>query len=90
MKAMETKKDYSQYFTGTAPSLKDAKKRTKNAPRVITDAFEIPTDMIQAGVGKTFFIRTYGCQMNEHDEEVMAGIFEQMGYTRTKKMELAD
>ncbi|MGL5530639.1 MAG: tRNA (N6-isopentenyl adenosine(37)-C2)-methylthiotransferase MiaB, partial [Culicoidibacterales bacterium] len=82
--------DYSKYFKGTAPSLKDAKKRTKTAPQVITDAFTIPTDMIQAGVGKTFFIRTYGCQMNEHDEEVMAGIFEQMGYTRTKEMEAAD
>lgn len=87
---MGTKKDYSKYFTGTAPSLKEAKKRSKAAPQVITDAFEIPTDMIEAGKGKTFFIRTYGCQMNEHDEEVMAGIFEQMGYLRTEEMETAD
>lgn len=87
---METKKDFGKYFNGTAPSLKDAKKRTKNAPRVITDAFEMPSEMVGAGRGKTFFIRTYGCQMNEHDEEVMAGIFEQMEYTRTDDMQVAD
>ena len=32
--------------------------------------------------GKKFYIRTYGCQMNEHDTEVMAGIFMALGYER--------
>lgn len=45
-----------------------------------------------AGMGKdrTFYIRTYGCQMNEHDTEVMAGIFMQLGYTPTEIIEEAD
>ena len=30
-----------------------------------------------------YFIETYGCQMNEHDSERMAGLLEQAGYERT-------
>ncbi len=42
------------------------------------------------GQGKKFLIRTYGCQMNEHDTEVMAGIFIEMGYTATDDVKDAD
>ena len=42
------------------------------------------------GKDRTFYIRTYGCQMNEHDTEVMAGIFMQLGYTPTEVIEEAD
>jgi len=30
-----------------------------------------------------YLIETYGCQMNEHDSERMAGLLEQAGYDRT-------
>jgi tRNA-2-methylthio-N6-dimethylallyladenosine synthase len=33
---------------------------------------------------KTYFMRTYGCQMNELDTEVAAGILESMGFNRTQ------
>lgn len=33
---------------------------------------------------------TYGCQMNEHDSEVMAGILEEMGYRPARSREEAD
>ncbi len=39
---------------------------------------------------KTFFIRTYGCQMNELDSEVMAGLLQERGLTETKEEEEAD
>lgn len=39
---------------------------------------------------KTFYIRTYGCQMNELDSEVMAGILTQRGLTQTEDEALAD
>ncbi len=29
-----------------------------------------------------YFIETYGCQMNVHDSERMAGLLEQSGYDR--------
>ncbi|HWG00947.1 MAG TPA: tRNA (N6-isopentenyl adenosine(37)-C2)-methylthiotransferase MiaB [Trebonia sp.] len=34
------------------------------------------------GQGKTYEIRTYGCQMNVHDSERVAGLLEEAGYAR--------
>lgn len=39
---------------------------------------------------KTFFIRTYGCQMNELDTEIMVGQLENRGLTRTEDEENSD
>lgn len=39
---------------------------------------------------KTFFIRTYGCQMNELDTELMVGQLEKKGLTRTENSDAAD
>lgn len=39
---------------------------------------------------KKFFIRTYGCQMNELDTEIMVGQLEQKGLIRTQDEEEAD
>jgi tRNA-2-methylthio-N6-dimethylallyladenosine synthase len=35
------------------------------------------------GEGKTYEIRTYGCQMNVHDSERVAGLLEEAGYVRS-------
>ncbi|WP_071459519.1 tRNA (N6-isopentenyl adenosine(37)-C2)-methylthiotransferase MiaB [Bacillus massilinigeriensis] len=74
-------KDYSTYFETvyTPPSLKEAKKRGKEDVSYHKD-FEIPEQFNGMGRGRKFYIRTYGCQMNEHDTEVMAGIFIGLGY----------
>ena len=66
----------------TAPSLKDAKKRGKEEVKYQND-FAIPEEFRGMGEGRKFYIRTYGCQMNEHDTEVMAGIFMAFGYEPT-------
>ena len=42
------------------------------------------------GQGKTFLIKTYGCQMNAHDTEVMAGILEALGYKPIEDINKAD
>ncbi|HKL13035.1 MAG TPA: tRNA (N6-isopentenyl adenosine(37)-C2)-methylthiotransferase MiaB [Halanaerobiales bacterium] len=39
---------------------------------------------------KKYYIKTYGCQMNEHDSEKIAGMLEEMGYTSTDELENAD
>jgi tRNA-2-methylthio-N6-dimethylallyladenosine synthase len=39
---------------------------------------------------ETFFIRTYGCQMNELDTEIMVGLLEQRGLRRTGVEDEAD
>lgn len=84
-------KDYSSYFEKvfTAPSLKDAKKRGKEDINYHKD-FTIDEAFLNMGVGRKFYIRTYGCQMNEHDTEVMAGIFQALGYESTNVIEEAD
>ena len=42
------------------------------------------------GNGRTFLIKTYGCQMNAHDTEVMAGILKALGYSATTDINQAD
>lgn len=90
-KKSEQKKDFGQYFqtTFTQPSLKDAKRRGKEDVKVHYN-FDIPEEMKQLGVGKKFLVRTYGCQMNEHDSENMAGILLDMGFEPTSNNEDAD
>lgn len=39
---------------------------------------------------KKYYIRTYGCQMNEHDSEKIAGMLEEMNYSKTDKLNKAD
>ena len=41
-------------------------------------------------VNKTFHITTYGCQMNEHDSENIAGMLLERGYTRAEDQKSAD
>src|SRR5579875_389252 len=39
---------------------------------------------------KTFYIETFGCQMNVHDSEKVIGTLEQQGYTRVETEDEAD
>ena len=39
---------------------------------------------------KTYYIRTYGCQMNLHESEKLAGLLENAGYTLATEPESAD
>ncbi|HEY1826844.1 MAG TPA: hypothetical protein VGF87_02430, partial [Acidimicrobiales bacterium] len=43
-----------------------------------------------SGVPKTFFIRTFGCQMNEHDSERLAGLLVADGLVPTTEESEAD
>ena len=68
----QVEKDYSKYFKG--PSLKEAQHRGKEKVHILKDEFIIPDDMKNIGNGKTYYIKTYGCQANERDSETMCGI----------------
>lgn len=39
---------------------------------------------------KTFYVKTYGCQMNELDSEIMAGVLDKRGFVKTEDEESAD
>ena len=70
------------------PDLKEAKKRTNTLPKIVN--YEIDESYKNIGKGKSYFVRTYGCQMNEHDTENIKAILENMGFTETCEMEKAD
>ncbi|MCM3713275.1 tRNA (N6-isopentenyl adenosine(37)-C2)-methylthiotransferase MiaB [Halalkalibacter oceani] len=72
------------------PDYKQGKRRGKQETQVLRPDSLIPEDMKQIGAGKTFLIRTYGCQMNTHDSENMAGLLQEMGFTATEEAADAD
>ena len=49
-----------------------------------------PARRVATRVGRRYFIRTFGCQMNEHDSERIAGLFEMDGMTPAGGFESAD
>jgi len=87
----KSEKDYSKYFQSVyiPPNLKEARKRGREEVKYHND-FQIDEEFQGMGTGRKFYIRTYGCQMNEHDTEVMAGIFMQLGYEPTDTVEDAN
>jgi len=70
------------------PNLLEAKKRTKLEPKTIN--YNLNEDYKTLGKNKTYYIKTYGCQMNEHDTENIKAILEQMSFKETDIMENAD
>jgi tRNA-2-methylthio-N6-dimethylallyladenosine synthase len=47
-------------------------------------------DIRKDSFNKKYFVRTYGCQLNENDSEKISGMLESMGYTATDEMKDAD
>ncbi|HLS06311.1 MAG TPA: tRNA (N6-isopentenyl adenosine(37)-C2)-methylthiotransferase MiaB [Bacillota bacterium] len=74
----------NKYFKSTyqPPDIRRARKRYREDIEVHYD-FNIPENVRNIGENRKFLIQTYGCQMNEHDSEVMAGILNDMGYEPT-------
>ncbi len=72
------------------PNLREAARRSKNPSKIVYDDFVIPSEVSNYGVGKKYYVRTYGCQANERDGETLIGILEKMGYTPTESMDDAD
>ncbi|MDD3392162.1 MAG: tRNA (N6-isopentenyl adenosine(37)-C2)-methylthiotransferase MiaB [Bacilli bacterium] len=72
------------------PNLKEAQKRTKNSVQIKTDEYKVSEELKELGKNKLYFIKTYGCQMNEHDSENIKAILEDMSYQETYDMDKAD
>ena len=68
------------------PNMLEAKKR-QNKKVDYTTYKEVKE---QFGNNKKYFVRTYGCQMNEHDSEKISGMLESVGYKCTDSVESAD
>ena len=61
--------------------------RTGSAKRV---TFAFDEDLRGLGQGKTYYIRTYGCQANVRDSETLSGMFGMMGFIQAGSPEEAD
>ncbi|MBC3190888.1 tRNA (N6-isopentenyl adenosine(37)-C2)-methylthiotransferase MiaB [Pseudonocardia sp. C8] len=55
-----------------------------------TGAARVGTGAYPRSVSRSYTVRTYGCQMNVHDTERMAGLLEEAGYARAEDPDTAD
>ncbi len=70
------------------PSYKDARRREdKDYKRV---DFKFDSKIKDKYKGKTFYLKTYGCQMNEHDSENIEALLTGLGFTKIDNYENAD
>ena len=70
------------------PNALEEKKRTGNEVKI--RKYEINPNYKTLGAGKSYFVKTYGCQMNVHDSENIRAMLEEMGYKEASNMEGAD
>ena len=70
------------------PNLKEARKRTNS--EVETIYYKENEKYKDIAKNKKYFLKTYGCQMNEHDSENIKAMLEYMGFIETENMEKAD
>ena len=68
------------------PDLKKARIRTDKEVEYKENPIVSGTKFL----GKKYFLRTYGCQMNEHDGEQMASILEHLGMSACDDLEKSD
>lgn len=70
------------------PNYNDAKKRNNKDYKTVN--YEVPSEYLNSFSGKTYYLKTYGCQMNEHDSENIAAMIESLGFKRIDDYEDAD
>lgn len=71
------------------PNMLNAKVRGKSKVEVLYDDYNT-CEIESIGKDKKYMILTYGCQMNVHDSEYIAGIMDDLGYTKTEEMDDAN
>ena len=70
------------------PNYQEARTRDKRDYQRMD--FQLDQSLFNKYSGKKYFIKTYGCQMNEHDSEVISALLEEMGFERVKDYNHAD
>lgn len=68
------------------PNMLEAKKRNQTEVKYLN--YEENNSMF--GEGKTYYVRTYGCQMNEHDSEKIKGMLDSVGFTESDELETSN
>ena len=70
------------------PDYKEARTRDKREYRRVEFSFE--NSIKGKYKGKTFFLKTYGCQMNEHDSENISALLCELGFSKVDDYRDAD
>ena len=70
------------------PDYNEARKRNKSV--VETETYNIDDELKNIGNNKTYHVKTYGCQMNEHDSENIKAMLEELGFSEIDDYEKAD
>ncbi len=70
------------------PDYTKAKNRKDKNNEVIS--FNIDKSLINKYKGKKFFLKTYGCQMNEHDSENIRALLLKLGFSETSDYKDSD
>ena len=71
------------------PDMKKARSRVKKS-EILQASREVPALVAEYGEGRKYFIKTFGCQGNVRDEEVLGGFLELAGMTKAVKEAEAD
>ncbi len=72
------------------PNLEKARKRSKDPVLIKEHDYNVNSEEKRLGIGKKYFIKTYGCQMNEHDGENIKAILEDLSFEQTNQYTDAD
>ena len=62
------------------PDYNEARTRDKRSYKRLD--FKFDESVLNKYSGKKYFIKTYGCQMNEHDSENISALLEQLGFIK--------
>ncbi len=71
------------------PDMSKARNRV-DKPALRREDIVVPPSVASFAKGRYFFIKTFGCQANVRDEEIMAGYLEKAGFCRTFEAKQAD
>jgi tRNA-2-methylthio-N6-dimethylallyladenosine synthase len=72
------------------PNLKEAMARSSEKRKIEILNYIEEEKLKDIAKGLKYHVKTYGCQMNEHDSENIKALLESLGYTETDNMEEAD
>ena len=70
------------------PNYKDARRRENKSYKRVE--FNFDNKIKDKYKGKTFYLKTYGCQMNEHDSENIEALLTRLGFSKVDDYENAD
>lgn len=70
------------------PSYEEARKREKKPYQTVE--YTLEEELKNKYQGKSYFLKTYGCQMNEHDSENIKAMLEQLGFVEKEDYKEAD